>query len=137
MLDISPFTDEQWQTMCDHMDFPFPLSKKTLTDSFVYDRKWGVFPVNFGHHVFAMANLLAFHHGFGDYFDYAEANSIENNYNLVHTLADKYLIETPGTFFASSCGSKLTAGKRSNLNALERRAISDYTVYYLEDSEDG
>ena len=64
MLDVRPFTDEQWWSMCDaHMSLPEPLAKADLTRPFVYARRYGVFYVPSGHHQHAMSILLAFRHG--------------------------------------------------------------------------
>jgi hypothetical protein len=73
MLDIRPFTDEQWWSMCDaHMSLPIPLAKADLQQPFVYERRYGVFYVPSGQHQNAMSILLAFHHGLTKGIDVAD-----------------------------------------------------------------
>jgi hypothetical protein len=40
LLDTSPFTDEQWWSMCDaHMSLPVPLATADLHQPFIYERR--------------------------------------------------------------------------------------------------
>ena len=58
------FTDAQWHAMCDAgLGMPQSLARADLARTFVYDRRWGVFPCESGYHQAAMGLLLAFHHG--------------------------------------------------------------------------
>lgn len=136
MIDISPFTDEQWYAMCNrNMGLPVPLSEADIDRPFVYDRTWGLFYVPMGYHGQVMALLLAFHHGFVCPIEYAESIGRENHYNITDELADAYLLERPGTVMSSSVGTHLQVGRRSHLDAAERRVFREFRICYLEDSE--
>ncbi len=134
MRDISPFTQDQWcQMVSSQMSMPVPLYEADLDKPFVYDRKWGVFYVTCGYHWMAMGTLLAFRNGYDDPFDYGRFLGL-SGYNSLHELADKWILETEGTCFASSMDEEtITVGKRGNLNAAEKLAMRNYPFRYVED----
>lgn len=128
-LDVRPFTDEQWWSMCDaNMSLPESLAKADLTRPFVYDRRYGVFHVPSGHHQHAMSILLAFRHGHTKGLAVAEHLGLE----FSHGTADEWLRTTPGACFLSSVGRNVLAGSRDSLSVLERRIIGRGVSYAFE-----
>jgi len=118
MLDISPFTDEQWWLMCDcGLSLPEPISKADLSKPFIYDREYGVFYCNFGTHYLGMWCLLSFQDG------------IENLPSDHHVAADKWLSDKSGRAFKSSVSRGVFAGKIGCLNAIERRFFGNSITY--------
>lgn len=117
VLDIRPFTDEQWYAMCDaNISLPVPLAKADLTKPFIYDRKWGLFYVPGGRHQIAAATLLAFHHGFRKAYEILELN--------IDNYADTYFETVPGTAFKSSVGTRLVrTWSPQSLTAVEKRIL--------------
>ena len=113
--------------MCDAgMSLPEPLETADLTKPFVYDRKYGVFPVIRGNHQVAMSLLLAVHKGYKNGVDASEKMGLEYS----HGTADHYLVNITGTAFLSSVGKCITAGSKNNLNEKEK----DYfgSISYLD-----
>jgi hypothetical protein len=56
--------DVIWCVMCDQqMSMPVQLIDADLSIPFIYDRRYGVFPVSNGHHQNAMATILAWDNG--------------------------------------------------------------------------
>lgn len=110
-------TDRKWNAMCDaHMEEPIPLEQADLSKPFVYDRKYGVFPVAKGSHQIAMSLLLAWEHDLKNGVQVAE----KLNLSYSHGTADYYLKNTEGTAFLSSVGKKVSAGCKSNLTEKEK-----------------
>lgn len=127
-IDVSPFTDEQWWSMCDvHLDLPVPLAKADLLRPFIYDRKWGVFYCPPGLHLSGMSLLLAFHMGLNKGVDVAEQLKVEYSCGS----ADYYLERTSGTCFKSSVSRAIKAGRRGSLSPMELRILG--AVDYLFD----
>ncbi len=127
MLDISPFSDKQWWKMCDaQMSLPVPLSKADLTRSFVYDRDFGVFYVQFGNHQVAMSLLLAWQHGCDDGIDVGEKLSL----NFSGETADHWLEFTPGAAFLSSVGKRIQVATGKGLTVQERRLFGDFECVF-------
>jgi len=127
MLDISPFTDEQWWAMCDaNMSLPEPLAKADLTKPFVYERRFGVFYVPFGYHQLAMGTLLAFQHGLTKPGQVAELL----NLNLFGT-GGHWLEHTEGACFFSSVGRTFQVWNPRSLNAIERRILGVKNITYI------
>ena len=129
MLDVRPFTDEQWWSMCDaHMSLPEPLAIADLSRPFVYDRRYGVFYVPSGHHQHAMSILLAFRHG------HTKGLAVAEHLGLAfsHGTADEWLRTTPGACFLSSVGKNVLAGNRESLSVLERRIIGRGVSYAFD-----
>lgn len=124
------FTQEQeWAMMDVHMWNPVPLNKLDF-DLWVYDRKWGVFRVPSAWHNAAMATLAAFHQ---DKLNYVELYQKWGDGS--QDVAERYLMDTPGTCYKSSVSSKIIAGKRENLNRAEKMAFRHLDIMYLEDRE--
>lgn len=129
MLDIAPFTDEQWYRMCDSgLHLPVPLGKADLTKPFVYDRKWGVFYVPGGLHRAAMSCLLAFQM---DKTDVVSALRLVGCTDQTEG-ADFYLENTPGTAFRSSVGRGIYAIRPGSLSALELRLLGPVEYLFSE-----
>ncbi|MFK5882794.1 MAG: hypothetical protein QM489_00400 [Candidatus Izemoplasma sp.] len=113
--------------MCDSgMCRPITLMEmvRTKLESFVYDRRYGVFPVSFGKHQSAMNTILAW--DLGDHQgssmcrrDVQQTLGIERHYGL-SGCADYYLINTVGTCFRSSVSQVVWIGKAGNLNENEK-----------------
>lgn len=123
MLDITPFTDEQWWKMCDAgMGLPLPLAHADLTKPFVYERAYGVFYVPMGHHQRVMSLLLAFQHGMLSTIDLAEKLGLEPHGET----ADRWLESTPGAAFRSSVGKRIQVPTGKGLTAQERRLFGDF-----------
>jgi hypothetical protein len=115
MIDISPFTEDQWYAMCSaHLSMPEPLAKADRTKPFIYDRKWGVFHCPFGHHTSGMRVLLGFH--LGEKIDPIQMSAFD--------AADLYLEKIPGTAFLSGVGSRLVrAWSPDSLTVVEKRLL--------------
>ena len=129
MLDITPFTDEQWHRMCDRgLDLPVPLAKADLAKPFVYDRKWGVFYVPGGLHRAAMSCLLAFQMGKTDVVSALRLAGCTDQTEG----ADFYLENTPGTAFRSSVGRGIFAGHPGSLSAMELRLLGSVEYLFSE-----
>lgn len=126
MLNIDPYTEEQWWAMCDaNMGLPLPLNEADLSKPFVYERAHGVFYVPRGSHQHAMSVLLAFQH------DLHKGVDVAKKLSLVFSsgTADHWLQNTPGAAFRSSVGKRVLVGKRGSLTVMERRRLGD--VEYL------
>ena len=122
MINISPFTDEQWHAMCSaDMSMPEPLAKADLCHPFVYHRKYGVFNVPRGMHQAAMCVLWAFDNDFDRYIELSKILHL-TDYSKI---AEDWLVGTEGTAFRSSCSSRVIAGKKSNLNEPEKRKFGE------------
>lgn len=116
----------QFWKLCDaEMSDPVVLSRADVSRPFVYDRQFGFFYVPMGRHQQAMSLLLAFHHGHSDGLTAAGRLGLEYSSGS----ADHWLEHIPGTAFRSSQGSRVLAGRRGSLNAIERRIFG--TVDYL------
>lgn len=120
-------TDRKWHAMCDaHMEEPIPLEQADLGKPFVYDRKYGVFPVSKGSHQVAMSLLLAW--------QYELKNGVlvseKLNLSYSHGTADHYLKNTVGTAFLSSVGKSVCAGHKSNLNEKEKDFFGRITYLF-------
>ncbi len=123
MLDITPFTDEQWWNMCDAgMGLPLPLDQADLSKPFVYDRSYGVFYVPMGQHQHAMSLLLAFQHGLASTMGLAEKLGLEPHGET----ADRWLESTPGAAFRSTVGKRIQVATGKGLTAQERRLFGDF-----------
>lgn len=120
-------TDQKWYAMCNaNMGEPVPLDKADLYKPFVYDRKYGVFPVSKGNHQVAMSLLLAW--------QYELKNGVlvadKLNLKYSHGTADYYLKNTQGTAFMSSVGKSICAGQKSNLNETEMDYFGKVTYLF-------
>lgn len=94
--------------------------------SFVYDRKFGVFPVDGGHHQQVMSQLCAFHHGFESAYDMLEHLQKETGKRKETShLADLFIEKIPGTAFKSSVGKCVTTGTRHSLSQIEKRIFGE------------
>lgn len=123
-------TEEQrWKMVDACMGDPMPLVKFSA-DLWVYDRKWGIFRVPSGFHNAAMATLAAFHQGKLNYIEL-----IQGWREGSQDVAERYLMETPGTCYKSSVSPTIIAGKREHLNSAERMAFRQYQIRYLEDGD--
>ncbi len=133
-MNSSLFTDEQWNRIGNELSMPVPLHTANLDLPFVYDRKWGVFYVSMGYHQIAMATLLTFRAGYADPYEYGRRILKLEGYSFLNEMADKYLMETEGTCFASSLEpDMIIVGKRGHLNAGEKMALRNYPLRYIED----
>lgn len=118
MIDISPFTQEQWWQLCNcNCDLPIPLEKADLTKPFVYHRKYGLFYVPSGSHNLTMATFLAFDHGFDKPLEVCTSLGIKLG---ISHCSDYWLEHTQGAAFKSSVSPKVQAGKRKHLNQKEK-----------------
>lgn len=120
-------TDGIWWAMCDaNMSDPVPLEQADLTQPFVYDRKYGVFPVSKGSHQVAMSLILAWHLGFKNGVRVAE------NLKLSYSdgTADHYLKNIEGTAFLSSVGKNVCAGHKTNLTEKEKDYFGKVTYLF-------
>jgi hypothetical protein len=131
---FKPLTEEQWYRMSDAgAGEARALPGFDVTKSFVYDREYGIFPVNGGYHQQAMAQLCAFHHGFedaGKMIDHLKKQT-SKRWETSH-LADMFLEKIPGTAFRSSVGKSVTAGTRHSLTPIEKRIFGELK-YAFED----
>lgn len=110
-------TEKKWHAMCDaHMEEPVPLEQADLSKPFVYDRKYGVFPVAKGLHQIAMSLLLAWDNDLKNGVQVAEKLKLPYS----HGTADYYLKNTEGTAFRSSVGKIVWAGHKDNLTEKEK-----------------
>jgi hypothetical protein len=116
MIDINPFTEEQWWKMCSaNLSMPVPIHQLERSKPFIYDRKWGVFYCPFGFHQSAMRVLLGFHRG----------EPIDPIKMDVHEAADQYLETIQGTAFLSSVGGGVVrAWSPAHLTVVEKRLLS-------------
>ncbi|MEQ1312190.1 MULTISPECIES: hypothetical protein [Acinetobacter] len=121
-------TDQMWNAMCNaKMSLPSSIDQADLSKPFVYDRSYGVFFVPSGSHQVAMSLLLAW------------KNQEKNGVRVAEKLglsysdgtADYYLEHIQGTAFLSSVGKRICAGKKSNLNELEKEYFG--IINYLFD----
>lgn len=127
MIDIAPFSDEQWWKMCDAgMSLPVHISKADLSRPFVYDRSFGVFIVPFGKHQLAMSLLLAWQHGCKSGMAVGEKLSIE----FSGETADRWLRDTPGAAFLSSVGKRIQVGTGKGLTVQERRLFGNFATVF-------
>lgn len=127
MLDIAPFTEQQWWKMCDAgMSLPIPLHEADLTRPFVYDRAFGVFPVPGGKHQVAMSLLLAWQHGCSCGIDVANKLGLE----FSDGTADRWLEATPGAAFLSSVGKRIQIATGRGLTLQERRLFGDFECIF-------
>lgn len=118
MIDIYPFSEEQYGRLCAcDCTMPVPLEKADLKIPFVYDRKYGVFYVPGGSHNLTMATLLAFAHGFTKPLDVCEPLGLKLGISVV---SDYWLEHTLGAAFKSSVGEQILAGKTNHLNEKEK-----------------
>jgi hypothetical protein len=120
-------TEEQWYKFCDAGGGrPMALAAFDLTKPFVFFRKYGIFPVNHGHHQQVMALLYAWEHDYHCPYDMIRDKKIRE----ISTLADAFLEELDGTAFRSSVGKKVVAGKRTSLTTIEKRKFGEisYTM---------
>lgn len=116
------FNDKQFYVMCDcNMSLPVKLSEANLLNSFVYDRKYGLFYVPSGFHQTAMSLLLAFHYGLDTGIHVAK----KLNINFSDGTADFYLRNIKGTAFRSSVSKKIMIGSFGNLNKSELLILND------------
>lgn len=120
-------SDPMYWALCDAMaDLPLPLAEADLSKPFVYERRWGVFYVPFGHHPGAMSLLLAFQHGLRDGIDAAERLGLSYSDGT----ADHWLEHTPGAAFRSSVGKTIQIGRWGGLSPLERRYFAGATAIF-------
>lgn len=123
-MTISPpdvITEEMFQALCScGMSEPVPLASADLTQSFVHERRWGVFYVDFGHHCAAMTLLLAWQHGLIRTGQILEKLDVD-----VFAAADAWLENTPGAAFRSSAGREIQVASLMNLSIQERRYSKD------------
>lgn len=126
------FTDAQWHAMCDAgLGMPQSLARADVARTFVYDRRWGVFPCESGYHQAAMGLLLAFHHGKVNRLEVAQKLGLDVPYGA----ADYYLANTPGTAFRSSVGARaVSTWGAASLTAVERRLLGP-AIQYLNPVE--
>lgn len=115
-------TDEMWWQMCNrHMSQPVPLKKADISKPFIYDRQWGVFYTDFGHHQSAMRLLLTWQHGGLNETEICERINIRYD-----QAADYWLQHTPGAAFLSGApGGKIHVWSFKNLNTSELRLLGD------------
>jgi hypothetical protein len=133
-MGFKPLTEEQWYRMSDAgAGEARALPEFDVTKSFVYDREYGIFPVNGGYHQQAMAQLYAFHHGFADagqMIDHLKSQS-SKRWETSH-LADLFIEKIPGTAFRSSVGKCVVSATRHSLTPIEKRIFGELK-YTLED----
>lgn len=125
--------DRIWWAMCDvEMSFPVSLNEADLTKPFVYDRRYGVFYVNIGMHVFAMALLLAWDQGVHKYMriDYKPLGISDFMGGDACAYSDYFLENTKGTCYLPSLSKTIKAGAKCNLNDMELDYF--YPVDYLD-----
>lgn len=97
-----------------------------LCTPFLYDRRYGVMSVEFAHHCFLAATLLAFDLGYEHWSD-IPMGKIPKEYSPAdpQELADWYYQRTPGSAFYTHCGmkdsSKVYTWCEDSLNAMEKR----------------
>jgi hypothetical protein len=120
-------TNSKWDAMCNaNMEEPIPLEQADLTKPFVYDRRYGVFPVPRGSHQIAMSLLLAWEHGLKN--GVLVAEKLKLSYS--HGTADHFLKHTEGTAFLSSVGKSICAGSKANLNEKEKDYFGRITYLF-------
>lgn len=112
--------DKKFWAACDcGIGNPVPLAKADLSRPFIYDRAYGVFLCQHGHHQVAMSLLLAWHHDCDHGIDVGQKLGL----SFSDGTADYYVEHTPGVCFKSSVGSNPEAWQRGSLNAMELRII--------------
>lgn len=130
-INFSKPSDELWQKMF-HNGLSLPVSltlNSDIPESFIYDRRYGVFPVEFAHHDFAMALFWALDNGFDDHWD-VDPSAVPEGYSTEPMdLAELWLINTKGTCYRSTLTPKVFAGKKGNLNEKELDYFDQ--VYYI------
>lgn len=131
MIDIHPFTDEQYYQLCEcNCSMPVPLHEADLTKPFVYDRKYGVFYVPSGLHQLTMATLLAFHHGLIKPLHLENKLETKSSRFGISVAADYWLEHTQGAAFKSSVSPKIQIGRIKNINYFERRFFKDVSIIF-------
>lgn len=132
--DFHNLKDELWWKMCDYeMSIPLPLEQYDFEEypSWIYDRRYGVFFSPFASHQHALCLLSAWDQGYEDPFEVPEPEWASKFNYLPYEMADRFLINTPGTCFLSGQeGSEVIAGKKGNLNEIELDYF--YPVTYIE-----
>lgn len=120
-------TDRKWNAMCDvNMSEPIPLEQADVSKPFIYDRKYGVFPVPNGSHQVAMSLLLAWQYDLKN--GVLVAEKLKLSYS--HGTADYYLKNTQGTAFLSSVGKNVCAGHKNNLTENEKEYLGRITYLF-------
>ena len=114
--------DIRWQMRDFGCDMPIHIhTLRKHPDSFVYYRKFGLFPVNRGDHQFVMGMLYVWESGFLNPFDTTYQDlGIKYEYGLdpVGDFADRFIEELKGTCYLSSVSSRVYA-LEGNLNRRE------------------
>lgn len=117
-MNIQIITEEQWWDISDYASMPIPLREFDMSYPFVYDRRYGIFRCNFSCHQILMATIYEWEHG-----------EQARTYNFPFDIADRYIIETPGTSFMSSVGGRgVVVGRLKNLNLSERRFFGEEII---------
>lgn len=114
---MKPLTEKQfWKSCLCGMSRPVELADEDLTKPFVYDREYGLFYVNPGHHQLAMATIYAWRNGFDSYLDMPEGRSRLNLSKGADSLMEKY----QGVAMKSSVGTRVLAYLPSMLSETEK-----------------
>ena len=118
MIDIYPFSEEQYGSLCScNCSMPVLLEKADLKIPFVYSRQYGVFYTPSGFHNLTMATLLAFSHGLTKPLTVCEPLGLKMGISVA---SDYWLEHAPGAAFKSSVSDYIQAGKPKNLNEKEK-----------------
>ena len=134
--------DEIWWRMCDiHMGLPKPLHEADLTKGFIFDRRYGVFPVDVGYHHFAASFLVCLDHGVLKPSELTQKCLKRMGLDGPHPelIEDYYLMNQPGSAKYSTVtrrkGQKLgvLTTKRGSLNALERRILREFKLDFIDE----
>lgn len=119
--DFNNLKDKFWWAMCDSgCSLPNPLGASKIPKSFIYDRRYGVFEVDFACHPSVMQMFLAWDNGF-----YRPARLIDKyeHFGLKrfcpYSLADYWLENTRGTCYGSSISRRIICGRKGHLSSRE------------------
>jgi hypothetical protein len=114
----SAFSDQQLAAMSNcKMSQPIALEQADLEQSFVYERRLGLFYVPKASHQMAMSLLLAFQHSMTSGEEVASALGVDYPCGS----ADHWLEHTPGAAFKSSAGARIQVARFRQLSPVERR----------------
>jgi len=121
-METPEITETMFWKMCDFgMSHPVPLKEADLYQSFIYERRFGVFYVSPGCHQGAMSLLLAWQH------ECTSGIHVAEKLGLVFSsgTADHWLEHTDGAAFRSSVGKTIQIASFKKLTILERRLFAE------------
>lgn len=137
---MKTITDEQFYMLVDYkMSEPVPLRKADLNEPFIYDREYGVFYIEPGHHILGMSMLYAWKKGYLSVYKMKKnepeikekLSSFYSGIDRYQYLADEFLLHCKGTAMSSSVANFILIGELSNLNEEEKIVFGNYKIQTL------